>query len=1011
MKYPVLVSLLLPLTLSLSGCGLFSSSDDCNDGADNDGDGLIDSMDPGCTLNGDKEAPDPILTACNDGVDNDADGLIDTQDPGCTDSLDEDEYNEPIAACSDGIDNDSDGLVDFPNDPGCTVSFKDSEEDDCPNGATCPQCANGIDDDSDGQTDYPDDLGCNAAGDLDEFNADPSICGAAVLIQPLPTSGEVMGNFSGAGNNELISNGCGGTGEEHVYIYQPTVAQTLVITTDFPDTAVDTVLYIRSECRQTATELGCNDDAGDGVSTLTIARVEPGTTYYVVVDTASPTQTGDYRLKVNTFIPAKEECTPAGTACAPGLECRFFTENGVTAATQTCELPECSDGEDSDGDGLVDFPDEPGCGDPTDNDETDDCPNGTGCALCSNGIDDDVDTLIDYPNDPGCESAADNLELDECIPGVTVIELPEAGATGTTDSLVDNFDPSCDSFTTGEHVYAYRNTRNLAALTFSTIGSVGDTVLSVREDDCASAGAEIACADPGSGGEDVTITPTTDAFYFVFVDGDFGTSVDYVLNLSGTISAGEACEQGNTQFICETGFVCDGTNTCVSAACNDGIDNDGDTFIDFPNDPGCDSISDGDETDDCPAGLTCPLCSNGIDDDGDTLIDFPLDPGCNAASDVFEEDCEDSDPLVAITATVTTGDTTGLTNDFSPSCSSTSTAPEVAHQINIPGELASLSVTTDGSAYDTVLYIRAAECTAADFDCDDDGGAGTQSLIELADVSAGLYFIFVDGFSANSGSYTLTVSGVLKTGEACLLGGVFTCEVGSTCDGATCLLNQCDDGIDNDGDTLIDEFDPGCETDLDNDESDDPNPLPACADGVDNDGNLLIDFPTDPACSRASQDSEDDCFDADPIVDLTMSIFNGDTTGLTNDFTPSCQTFTTAPEVAHEITFPGELESLSVTTDGTSYDTVLYIKEGTCNTPDLACDDDGGTGTQSLIDIVDVPAGTYYIIMDGYNANDGPYTLTTTGVIKSGEACDMNQISSGMLACTGATTCTAGTCQ
>ena len=119
-----------------------------------------------------------------------------------------------------------------------------------------------------------------------------------------------------------------------------------------------------------------------------------------------------------------------------------------------------------------------------------------------------------------------------------------------------------------------------------------------------------------------------------------------------------------------------------------------------------------------------------------------------------------------MTAATITGTTVGATNDFSPSCSSTSTAPEIVHELNFPGDLQSLTVTTDGSAYDTVVYIRGAECTAADFDCDDDGGAGLQSLMALTDVPAGLYFIFVDGFSANSGAYTLGVSGVIKAGEA-----------------------------------------------------------------------------------------------------------------------------------------------------------------------------------------------------------------------------------------------------
>lgn len=61
----------------------------CNDGIDNDGDGLIDCADPDC-------AHDPACVqvcvptgvegkgrTCSDGIDNDCDGLIDCADPKC----------------------------------------------------------------------------------------------------------------------------------------------------------------------------------------------------------------------------------------------------------------------------------------------------------------------------------------------------------------------------------------------------------------------------------------------------------------------------------------------------------------------------------------------------------------------------------------------------------------------------------------------------------------------------------------------------------------------------------------------------------------------------------------------------------------------------------------------------------------------------------------------------------------------------------------------------------------
>src|SRR5690348_4048311 len=35
----------------------------------------------------------------------------------------------------------------------------------------------------------------------------------------------------------------------------------------------------------------------------------------------------------------------------------------------------------------------------------------------------------------------------------------------------------------------------------------------------------------------------------------------------------------------------------------------------------------------CPGAADCPACQNGLDDDHDTLIDYPLDPGCMRRDD------------------------------------------------------------------------------------------------------------------------------------------------------------------------------------------------------------------------------------------------------------------------------------------------------------------------------------------------------------------------------------------
>lgn len=69
----------------------------------------------------------------------------------------------------------------------------------------------------------------------------------------------------------------------------------------------------------------------------------------------------------------------------------------------------------------------------------------------------------------------------------------------------------------------------------------------------------------------------------------------------------------------------------ITAECSDGIDNDGDGETDYPEDDGCESEIDYDETD-----TPDPECSDSVDNDGDGNIDFPDDLGCDSDSDNSE---------------------------------------------------------------------------------------------------------------------------------------------------------------------------------------------------------------------------------------------------------------------------------------------------------------------------------------------------------------------------------------
>src|SRR3989344_4578740 len=67
--------------------------------------------------------------------------------------------------------------------------------------------------------------------------------------------------------------------------------------------------------------------------------------------------------------------------------------------------PQCSDSKDNDRDGLIDYPDDKGCSDLTDDREK---------TSCQDGKDNDNDGLIDMA-DPGCKDVIDMDEIDPVI--------------------------------------------------------------------------------------------------------------------------------------------------------------------------------------------------------------------------------------------------------------------------------------------------------------------------------------------------------------------------------------------------------------------------------------------------------------------------------------------------------------------------------------------------------------------------------------------------------------------
>jgi cysteine-rich repeat protein/parallel beta-helix repeat protein len=103
---------------------------------------------------------------------------------------------------------------------------------------------------------------------------------------------------------------------------------------------------------------------------------------------------------------------------------------------------QCSDGQDNDSDGKIDYPADPGCANSDDEDEI---------SACADGLDNDSDGKTDYPLDPGCTDISDNDEanlLPQCTDGLDndsdgLIDMQDSGCSSLEDNDEANLLPQC----------------------------------------------------------------------------------------------------------------------------------------------------------------------------------------------------------------------------------------------------------------------------------------------------------------------------------------------------------------------------------------------------------------------------------------------------------------------------------------------------------------------------------------------------------------------------------------
>jgi hypothetical protein len=495
----------------------------------------------------------------------------------------------------------------------------------------------------------------------------------------------------------------------------------------------------------------------------------------------------------------------AASLLAP-LSCGGGSDNGGNTDAGSNGATQCSDGIDNDGDGYIDYPDDPGCFVKLQDSETVDCPDGPNCPECANGRDDDMNNATDYPNDPGCTMAADPTEYTSnpfaCGNNLMVKPLPFDGkATGMLMTAVTSHLTSACGGGGSEDVYEVRvmEPKVLVATTDLSQTEV-DTVLSLRGESCADASSELGCNDNSATsdtGSTLTVSLPAAGTYYLIVDAADISGGAYALQVNYYAGEGSTC---GTTTDCGPGIVCrtpmgGSDKVCARHVCEDDVDEDGDGDNGYPTDPGCDSPTDDDEADGCPgAGSDCPQRGDGSDNDGDGKTDYPMDLACASASGATESFCAlETDPIAPITTKTVTGTTSGKTNDHDPECtSSDNTAADVVYSLALPVPVQSLQIDTDNSVIDTTLMVKSVDCST-EIDCDDDGGTTSYaSQINMTDVAPGIYAIVVDGYDTDVGAYTLNVHGTVAQGTDCtsslFSGGanaVLSCPSGTTCQG-TC---------------------------------------------------------------------------------------------------------------------------------------------------------------------------------------------------------------------------------
>ncbi|MBI5397892.1 putative Ig domain-containing protein [Candidatus Woesearchaeota archaeon] len=394
----------------------------------------------------------PGAAQCQDKTDNDGDGLADLADPGCSGPLDNDE-SDGTTQCQDGKDNDGDGLIDFPVDSGCS-SKQDNDEFNVP------------------VPDVPDvhkilninDLAVYAdedfsVEDYDFFRQETMYVKFSVTDEfgvpydDAVTSVSLISPPGGHADFAAVKNSEGGT-----YYYKlqiPTThdflgdSQVLTFAFKFDDGAGDQRVVMVKIRNNPPVILSGVSEQFEGQALGVPATISLTPYESDAEDSGDGLQWSVSGVDTNIFdisVDANDQLTitPVGkgtdviTLTLTDLDGDVDSVDVHLNVGGTRAVSACSDGVDNDLDRYVDLAD-PGCTSQDDDDEF----NSVAQIQCDDGVDNDRDGKIDYPADAGCSGVADDSEADDA--GAEDAARPQCsdGIDNDGDGKVDLLDPDC----------------------------------------------------------------------------------------------------------------------------------------------------------------------------------------------------------------------------------------------------------------------------------------------------------------------------------------------------------------------------------------------------------------------------------------------------------------------------------------------------------------------------------------------------------------------------------------